>query len=355
MLVAQWAAYRLDFLETAITSRQQMQVKDTYFVRVFDPLNPGVFGVGECPLFKGLSAEDDDCYEAMLSQACHMVSTCPSESVSLKCVPEISSIRFGFEMALNDYAAGGTRRFFDSEWTDGAIRQQINGLVWMGDYRTMAARIRQKLDNGFRCVKLKIGGIDFNEELALLRLIRSEFGSDKVELRLDANGAFTSQNAFDRLDRLASFDIHSIEQPVKPGQWRLMADLCRESPIPIALDEELIGFHNDSWKHEMLETVRPHYLILKPALCGGFAQASRWIELARQYGIGWWATSALESNLGLDAIGQWVSQFAPTMPQGLGTGQLYANNIPSPVYVDGQYIARNPLLPYDLSAIKWRT
>lgn len=328
-----------------------MKVKDTYFVRVFDPRIPEIHGVGECPLFKGLSAEDNDGYEAVLAHTCRAVSY--ATSVAEIELPEVSSIRFGFEMALNDYASGGCRRFFDSPWADGTSPQQINGLVWMGDRDTMAARIRQKLDAGFRCVKLKIGGIDFDQELGLLRLIREEFGPSQIELRLDANGAFTPGNALERLEQLAVYGIHSIEQPVKPGQREALAEICRKSPIPVALDEGLIGFHDGEWKDRLLCDVRPQYIILKPALCGGFQQASEWIETARRHGIGWWATSALESNLGLDAIGQWVSCHNPAMPQGLGTGQLYTNNLPSPVTLDGQYICRQPSVIYQFPELEW--
>lgn len=352
MLRAEWTPYSLQFLETAITSRQRMQVKDTYFVRIHDISAPGICGVGEVPLFKGLSAEDSDSFESILSQTCRAVSRAATPAdVRL---PEVSSIRFGFEMALHDLSAGGRRRFFDSPWARGLTRQQINGLVWMGDRDTMAARIRQKLDAGFRCVKLKIGGIDFAEELDLLRLIRREYGPEEIELRLDANGAFTPENAIERLKRLSDFTIHSLEQPIKAGQSEAMALICSESPIDIALDEELIGFRSADEKHRLLDTIRPRYIILKPALCGGFTQADEWISIATRLGIDWWATSALESNVGLDAIGQWVSLHNPAMPQGLGTGQLYANNIPSPVYLDSQYICRHTDSVYDIPDLSWR-
>ena len=212
----------------------------------------------------------------------------------------------------------------------------------MGTKQEMCARIAEKLDAGFRCVKLKIGGINFDDEAELLANIRREFPSGSIELRLDANGAFTPQNALDRLNRLSEFDIHSIEQPIKSGQWEEMARLCRLSPIPIALDEELIGFHSDDFKTRLLDTISPAYIILKPSLCGGFEESDRWIELAENRNIGWWATSALESNIGLNAIAQWVARYNPTMPQGLGTGALYTNNFPSPLQLEGDNMYFRP-------------
>lgn len=351
MLKAQWAPYTLRFIETAVTSRQRMQVKDTFFVRVWDDSAPEIFGVGEVPLFRGLSAEDTPGFEELLDLTCREIGH--AQLAADVRMPEVSSIRFGFEMALRDLKTGGRRLYFDTPWAHGRTRQQINGLVWMGDRDTMARRIRQKLDAGFHCVKLKIGGIDFAEELALLRLIRREYGPEDIELRLDANGSFSPENAVEKLKRLSEFHIHSLEQPIKAGNPEEMARICRESPIDIALDEELIGFRSADEKRRLLAAVMPRYIILKPALCGGFAQADEWISTARELNIGWWATSALESNVGLDAIGQWVSHYEPAMPQGLGTGQLYANNIPTPVYLDGQYICRTENGGYDISEMAW--
>lgn len=353
MLKAQWAPYTLRFIETAVTSRQRMQVKDTFFVRVWDDSAPEIFGVGEVPLFRGLSAEDTPGFEELLDLTCREIGH--AQLAADVRMPEVSSIRFGFEMALRDLKTGGRRLYFDTPWAHGRTRQQINGLVWMGDRDTMARRIRQKLDAGFHCVKLKIGGIDFAEELALLRLIRREYGPEDIELRLDANGSFTRENAVEKLKRLSEFHIHSLEQPIKAGNPEEMARICRESPIDIALDEELIGFRSADEKRRLLAAVMPRYIILKPALCGGFAQADEWISTARELNIGWWATSALESNVGLDAIGQWVSPYGPDMPQGLGTGQLYANNIPSPVYLDGQYICRAENHGYDIPEMAWNS
>lgn len=311
-----------------------MKVKDTFILRVHDSEVPEVSGLGECALFKGLSAEDTPSYTAHLENFC--------SNPSADTLPEISSIRFGYETAMLSLNARGSSRLIESAFTTQSSPIQINGLIWMGTKQEMCARIAEKLDAGFRCVKLKIGGINFDDEVQLLANIRREFPSGSIELRLDANGAFTPQNALDRLNRLSEFDIHSIEQPIKSGQWEEMARLCRLSPIPIALDEELIGFHSDDFKTRLLDTISPTYIILKPSLCGGFEESDRWIELAENRNIGWWATSALESNIGLNAIAQWVARYNPTMPQGLGTGALYTNNFPSPLQLEGDNMYFRP-------------
>lgn len=341
MLQAAYAPYRLLFRETAITSRQKMNVKETFLLRLSDGLKSAI---GEVPLFHGLSAEDTPDYENLLAGFCR--------SVGGTDIP--SSVRFGFETASAALASGSQESLFDTTWSRGESGIRINGLIWMGDRRTMARRIREKLDGGFRCVKLKIGGIDFADELALLRYIRSEFGSDDIELRLDANGAFSPANAYDRLGYLSELGIHSIEQPIKAGQWDAMAEICAKSYIPIALDEELIGVRSDEEKKNMLDAIRPAYIILKPALCGGLAESDRWIEIATGRGIGWWATSALESDLGLNAIAQWVSRYDLQMPQGLGTGRLYSNNFPSPLELRGEELWFNPEKRFNLPKIDWQ-
>lgn len=337
MLKAQWRRYNLNFIETAITSRERMNVKETFIVRVWNDENPEISGYGECGLFRGLSAEDTPDYESILTETCLH----PGQ------IPDISSIRFGFETALADLKNGGKQILVDNGFTRGENRITINGLVWMGNKAAMKQRIALKLEQGFRCVKLKIGGIRFEEELELLRMIRKEFTPNEIELRLDANGSFSIDNALERLNRLSEFGIHSIEQPIKQGQWEAMAEICRCSPIPVALDEELIGFTSDTVKAEMLECIRPQYIILKPSLCGGFNQADRWIDEATRRGIGWWATSTLESNIGLNAIAQWVSAYAPEMPQGLGTGALYSNNFLSPLRQEKDYLRFGPTTRFE--------
>lgn len=341
MLSASYAPYSLTFRETAVTSRQRMNTKETFLLRLTDGARSAV---GEVPLFRGLSVEDEPGFEGRLAALCRSNGAGDMPSCA----------RFGFETAAASLASGSQELLYDTPWSRGEVGIRINGLIWMGDRRTMARRIREKLDSGFRCVKLKVGGIDFADELALLRHIRSEFGPDDIELRLDANGAFSPQNAYDRLGYLSELWIHSIEQPIRAGQWAAMAELCARSPIPVALDEELIGTRSDDDKRLMLDSIRPAYVILKPSLCGGLSEADRWIDLAAERGIGWWATSALESDLGLNAIAQWVSRRAPEMPQGLGTGRLYTDNFPSPLELRGEELWFNPEKRFILPAIDWR-
>lgn len=330
MLKASYQKYLLHFKEPAGTSRGVLTDKETYVIRIWEEEHPGITGIGECPLFRGLSAEDRPDYESKLEEVCGHIDCVNSGELR-----DWSSIRFGIEMALSDLHYGGKGIYFPSAFTQGEQAIEINGLIWMGDRATMFRRICQKLEAGFRCIKLKIGAIDFQAELDLLDYIRCNFSSEKVELRVDANGAFTPANAMDRLTALACFDLHSIEQPIRQGQWEEMARLCRTSPVPVALDEELIGISCPEQKRELLETIRPQYIILKPALCGGFEGAREWIALAQELRIGWWVTSALESNIGLSALAQWVATLENPLPQGLGTGQLFTNNFPSLLVQEG--------------------
>lgn len=330
-----WQRHTLRFRERAITSRDSMTEKPTWFVRIESHQLPGGCSVGEAAMFKGLSSEDTPDFEERLDTACRMASECATLEEALKSLPRISSIRFGFESALlrcGLYPTSGK----EARWLGGEEGITTNGLVWMGDKATMRRRIREKLDSGFHCVKLKIGGIDFEDEMELLAGIRREFSPSDIELRLDANGGFTPANALERLGRLSEFGIHSLEQPIKPGQWDDMRRICALSPIDIALDEELIGFSSTEEKTRMLDAVSPRYIILKPSLCGGFREAEEWISLAVERGIGWWATSALESNIGLEALGRWTASLQPTMPQGLGTGNLYTNNTSSRLEMRGE-------------------
>ncbi len=252
------------------------------------------------------------------------------------------SIRFGLETALQNFHAGGSWKLWDSDFTRGQAGITTNGLIWMGTFEEMYARIEEKMQLGFRCIKLKIGAIDFEHELALLAFIRQHFSPEQVELRVDANGAFTPGDAMKKLEKLAAFTLHSIEQPIRAGQWEEMARLCHTSPVAIALDEELIGINERHRKEMLLNTIRPQYIILKPSLHGGIAGAEEWTELARERGIGSWVTSALESNVGLNAIAQWCATRHPVMPQGLGTGLLFTNNIDSPLTMKGEKLWFNP-------------
>lgn len=339
MLRASFTPYTLHFGFEAVTSRERMRSKSTYFVSVWDDEHPTVVGTGECALFRGLSADDREDYENVLSDICIRINT-----VKIADLTEWPSIVFGIETALADLRNGGRMMPFPSDWTDGGSGLHINGLVWMGSVEEMTRRAEEKISEGFRCVKLKIGGCDFERELHLLEQLRRRFAPEELEIRLDANGAFDVDEALQKLRRLATLDIHSIEQPIASRQWDAMKSLCNVSPIDIALDEELIGVFSVDEKRRMIEYLRPAYIILKPALCGGFSGSSEWIEAAENVGIRWWVTSALESNIGLNALAQWVASMKCDMPSGLGTGQLYTNNFRSPVERRGAMLYYNPAI-----------
>lgn len=324
MVTTSYCPYTLQFNFTARTSRETMHVRPTWLIRLQDAAS-GAVAYGECPLFRGLSADDVPNYDEVLAQACAR----PEDAVN----HPFSSIRFGFEMAF-----ANLKPVPNDAWHRGEKGIAINGLIWMGDKATMAHRIAQKLDDGFDVLKLKIGGINFDDEVELLSNIRTQFSADALTIRLDANGSFSPENALERLERLSQFNIHSLEQPVAAGQVEAMAEICRKSPIDIALDEELIGTTTIARKTELLDAIRPHYVILKPALCGGISGAKEWIAEAEKRGIGYWLTSALESNIGLEAIGSLAAELNSALPQGLGTGQLYTNNFPSPLQLRGQYL-----------------
>lgn len=348
MLQATCSKYILHFKQPAGTSRGTLTEKETWFIKIWGSREPEIFGVGECALFRGLSADDVPSYESKLAEVCQHI-----DSISLEELQSWSSIRFGVETALADLSHTGKRLIYPSSFPDGKSSIEINGLIWMGDKETMRQRIIEKLEAGFHCIKLKIGAIDFEAELDLLHTIRSQFSKETIELRVDANGAFTPDEAPRKLERLARYDLHSIEQPIRQGQWEQMGELCRNTPIPIALDEELIGVNETLDKVTLLETIQPQYIILKPSLAGGFLGSGEWIQLAEERHIGWWITSALESNVGLNAIAQWAATKQTTMPQGLGTGQLYTNNIPSPLEQTGSMLQYNPLKKWDLSPISF--
>lgn len=345
MLKAKYSKYNLLFNSPASTSRATMQEKETFFVKIWDSSNPNIFGIGECAIFRGLSAEDNIDYENTLNEICDNIDNIDPIEVKQ------SSIRFGLETALLDLKNGGKRIIYNTNWTNGFNHIPINGLIWMGNYSEMLNRIIEKVEAGFSCIKLKIGGIDFKKELKLLRFIRSNFSQDDLQLRLDANGAFTPENALEHLNQLAKYNIHSIEQPIKPKQWEKMAHICKNSPIPIALDEELIGINDINQKYDLLNTISPAYIILKPSLCGGFHGANEWISIAQNQNINWWATSALESNIGLNAIAQWISTFNYSIPQGLGTGMLYKNNIESPLQQIDDVLTYNKAKNWDIPSI----
>ena len=283
-----------------------------------------------------LSCDDLPDYDAVLRRHCDDV--CARGGIDVDALRDVPSMLFGLETAWLQLHRSGSTALSDTPFARGEEGIPINGLVWMGDFETMAARLEQKLDQGFSCVKIKIGAIDFSDEMALIRRLRDRYGSDRIELRVDANGAFSPAEAMDKLQQLKACDIHSIEQPIMAGQWQEMARLCEISPLPIALDEELIGVNTLERKRQLLDTIRPQYIILKPSLHGGMAGCREWIALARERGIGSWITSALESNVGLNAIAHLAAEVygpAINMPQGLGTGQLFTDNIDLPIAIHG--------------------
>jgi len=327
-LKAVYYKYLLDFKVPGGTSRGVLRQKETYFIKI---QKADKLGIGECALFRGLSHDDVFNYEDKLQWLCDHIDE--ETNYLMEELREFPSIQFGLEQAQLSLASKDRFDLFPSDFSRGDDQININGLIWMGEKDFMIKQIQDKLSQGFTTLKLKIGAIDFDTELKILAYIRERFGPDEVELRVDANGAFSADEALKKLDKLAEYQLHSIEQPIKAGQWGAMSKLCERSPIPIALDEELIGITEHSLKKEMLSVIKPQYIILKPSLIGGFRGSMEWINLARENQTGWWITSALESNIGLNAIAQFTYNLKNPMPQGLGTGGLFTNNIGSPLTV----------------------
>lgn len=325
----EYLRHRLDFIRPGGTSRGVLNHKDSYFIIGRDEQG-GIRRLGECGLLKGLSPDPLADYEQWLDDICKRLNN--GEAVEPSEFTDYPSIRFALEML----ASNPFDRHFESDFTRGDASIPINGLIWMGTAEFMREQIAAKLDAGFSCLKLKIGAIEFETEMEILRSIRREFSSDRLELRVDANGAFDPDSAMVKLQQLAGLDIHSIEQPIRAGQWDEMAELCANSSLDIALDEELIGTHDPEVKARMLTHIRPQYIILKPSLLGGWQASDEWVQAAESREIGWWATSALESNVGLNAIAQWCHHRKPGYIHGLGTGSLYHNNIPSPLSLEGE-------------------
>lgn len=348
----EYAPYRLKFKEPAGTSRGVLTEKLTCFLKFYDESNPSRFGIGEAAIFEGLSPEAGGRYEIKLMELVANVALGRQTDLS-----EYSSIQFGFEQAINDFVNGCEGIYFPSEFTEGKSEIEINGLVWMGDFNKMLHRLREKVAGGFRCIKVKIGAIDWDRELELISVIRGEFGEKDLMIRVDANGAFSAVDVMEKLEALQKFSLHSIEQPVAAGNMELMRKVCEFSSVPVALDEELIGIYKSEKKIEMLDYLKPAYLVLKPALCGGFQGATEWISLASQRGIGWWITSALESNVGLNAIAQWTALIGVSGPQGLGTGALFTNNFDSPVFLEVdrlRYDSSRTLPREQFASLDWR-
>lgn len=318
----------LKFITPGQTSRGTLYTKPSWLLILQEGDRTGV---GECSVIPGLNPEYDDNYNHRLDTLVSQINH--GNMPSLSSLDPWPSIRFGLEMALADLRHSPCGILYPSEFTRGKAGIPINGLIWMGTKQQMQQRITQKLEQGFKVLKLKVGALDFEEEISLLKSIRSQFSTEELEIRLDANGAFSPLNALEMLNRLSEYHIHSIEQPIKPGQWDVMKNLCNKSPIPVALDEELIGKQSPDEKQKLLGHIRPQLIILKPSLVGGFEKSEEWIAAAKTTDTGWWATSALESNIGLSAIAQWVYTLKPINVQGLGTGGVFSNNLPSPVYL----------------------
>ncbi|MDT0642940.1 o-succinylbenzoate synthase [Zunongwangia sp. F363] len=336
-MIAEYKKYILNFKRPSGTSRGVLTTKETWFLKISEGDKKGI---GECGILRGLSVDDRPDYEEKLKWACENINF--GEEKLMEELQEFPSIQFGLEMAFRSFNAENSFELFPSEFTAGKDAIPINGLIWMGEKSFMKSQIEEKIEAGFSCIKLKIGAIDFEAELDLLKFIRQEFTSAEIELRVDANGAFAPAEALEKLEKLSEFEIHSIEQPIKQGQPEEMANLCDKTPLPIALDEELIGVFDVTKKRELLQIIKPQYVIFKPSLIGGYRGTQEWLTLAEENNTGWWITSALESNIGLNAISQWTYTRQNRMPQGLGTGSLYTNNFDSPLEVKKGKIQYNP-------------
>ncbi|GEQ86580.1 o-succinylbenzoate synthase [Patiriisocius marinistellae] len=341
---ANFKKHTLEFKRPSGTSRGVLKKKETYFLIL---VKEGKKGIGECGLLKGLSIDDRPDYEIKLQWVCDNIDL-GFKKLYDECL-EFPSIQIGIETAFKSLKSTDPFQIFPSNFSHGKASIEINGLVWMGDKNFMKTQIAEKLKQGFGCVKMKIGAIDFETEIDLLKSIRKNFGPEEIELRVDANGAFNFHDALEKLKTLSDLQLHSIEQPIMQGLWEKMAHLCEKSPLPIALDEELIGIFSEEKKKQLLQTIKPHYIILKPSFIGGFEGSDSWILEAQKLGIGWWITSALESNVGLNAISQYTFTKNSTLPQGLGTGSLYKNNIPSPLEVNNGKIKYNPMIDWDFN------
>lgn len=331
MLKADYTTYTLEFKKPAGTSRGVLTTKRGWYISIWEEYLPETRGIGEIAILPGLSPDGGPNLENKIIEVSENIHTLAFDFQ--RTMRQWPAIRFALETALLDLQTGGKQVLFPSAFTRGEEAIPINGLIWMADPKEMSRQIEDKLKEGFHCIKMKIGAIDFKEEFRLLEHLRNRFSVKEVELRVDANGAFTPEEAPKILDRLAQLDIHSIEQPIKAGQWDAMAKICADSPLPIALDEELIGINETARREKLLSLIKPHYIVLKPSLTGGFFSSQQWIDLAEKNGANWWVTSALESNLGLNAIAQWSYTLKNPMAQGLGTGGLFVNNVKTPLKV----------------------
>lgn len=344
MIQAHYQKYILNFKNPSGTSRGVLRTKETWFITLKKDQK---IGIGETGLFRGLSIDDVPNYEEKLQWVCKNIHL-GIENLKTELV-QYPSIQFGLEQAFLSLESKTKFDLFPSKFTEGKEAISINGLIWMGEKEFMKTQIQDKIEAGFSCIKMKIGAIDFETEIELLKSIRKNFSSEEIELRVDANGAFHPENALEKLKRLSDLEIHSIEQPIKQGQLQEMAQLCATTPLPIALDEELIGVFSSEEKKYIINTIKPQYIILKPSLVGGFAGSKEWINLAETNAIGWWITSALESNIGLNAIAQFTYTLKNQLPQGLGTGGLFTNNFDSPLEVKNGALQYNYLKKWNFN------
>ena len=337
---ANFKKYTLRFKQPAGTSRGYLKTKDSWFLSVWKKEASDIRYYGECSLIEGLSPDPVNDLEEVFKDICQNIDKYLITSPDLL---EYPAANFALEMVSLDIQNNGPFRIFENAFSKGKQPIPINGLIWMGSKSFMLQQIKGKLQSGFSCIKIKVGTLDLGDEINILNSIRKEYTSNEVQLRLDANGAFRAADALEILKRLSDFEIHSIEQPIMPDQIEDMALLCEKSPIDIALDEELIRPRNEEKKRHLLQTIHPKYIILKPSLLGGFKASDQWIKIAEDLKIAWWITSALESNIGLNAIAQYTAQKDNSLPQGLGTGSLFENNFESPLYISGEH------LHYDLA------
>jgi o-succinylbenzoate synthase len=336
MIKATYHKHLLKFKQASGTSRGILRTKETWFIKLSKDNKQGF---GECGLFRGLSIDDTPNYEEKLKWVCENINQ--GLEILLLETAHFPSIQFGLEQAFLSLQADNPFELFPSDFTKGKQNIPINGLIWMGDKEFMQQQIKDKLVQGFSTIKMKIGAIDFDTEINLLKSIRNQFSAEEITLRVDANGGFTPNDALEKLKRLSELEIHSIEQPIKQGQWQEMADLCEKTPLPIALDEELIGVFTSEEKEKCIETIKPQYIILKPSLVGGFKGSKEWISIAKNNKADNWITSALESNVGLNAIAQFTYILNNPLPQGLGTGGLFTNNFISPLEVTNGSLSYN--------------
>lgn len=349
MIHSEFVKRTLFFRFPAGTSRGILTEKNVFYLIFSDIENPSKKGIGEIAPIPGLSPDAVPGLEEKIKNLIQKINS--GKTIESKEFEGFPAVAFGYETALKGLNVESPVLLFPSDFTCGKRGIPINGLIWMGAKEFMVKQVEEKLAAGFSCLKLKIGAIDFESELDILRSIRARFPAELLEIRVDANGAFSPENVQQKLEQLVKFGLHSIEQPIKQGQFSEMKKLCEKSPVPVALDEELIGITNPSEKVQLLEQIRPQYIILKPTLLGGIKAAEEWISLAEERRIGWWVTSALESNIGLNAISQWVATLNTTNFQGLGTGSLYVNNIESPLYVSDGFIWYNPEGKWNLNSI----